>query len=265
MNPCDNLRVSKIIITVGSAGARKDFVCGWLGLCNGSVRTPWIIDPLVGYSRINTAQWSVTLLLDSIDCGDLIIDPTVNCTLAISCHIDNDVSTSDSNINRLANLVDSGILTIAGIDLSRADMIQYHWDRLVKVHLCVGMEYNNHFRQHKIRFVGNLFDTSEFVTNNYAIDYINNKIDIAITDQQLPDNNQLNYLMFYKKLAPLLPIDLDYAELFKPGGSHYLCKMLGTTAQKRAHDYWNAMLPFINAPESVDAFGTHWHRSMIVN
>ncbi len=36
-------------------------------------------------------------------------------------------------------------------------------------------------------------------------------------------------------------------------------------AQKRAHDYWNAMLPFINAPESVDAFGTHWDRSMIVN
>ena len=69
MNPCDNLRVSKIIITAGSAGARKDFVCGWLGLCNGSVRTPWIIDPLVGYSRINTAQWSVSLLLDSIDCG----------------------------------------------------------------------------------------------------------------------------------------------------------------------------------------------------
>ena len=89
-------------------------------------------------------------------------------------------------------------------------------------------------------------------------------INIAIDDLPLPPRKQDTHWPFYKKLAPAAPVDLDYAELFKPGGSHYLCNMVGATAPERAHAYWNAMLPFINAPDSCTAFGREWDKSMIV-
>jgi hypothetical protein len=266
MSQFDNLTVSKIILVVGGPGARKDFVSGWLGLCDGFVRTRWRIDPLVGYSRIDTGiLWTVPLLLDQIECGNLRIDPSATQTLSITCHVDDNISTSDSNIKKLANLAKVGTLTIAGIDLDRADMIQYHWDRLFKVYLCLGMEYNQYYRQHNIDLCKNLFNASgDTLTDEYAINYIENRINIAIEDRPLPPREQDNHWRFYKKLESLAPVDLDYAELFKPGGSHYLCGTLDTTAPERAHAYWDTMLPFINSPDSCHAFGREWNKSMII-
>jgi hypothetical protein len=267
MNPLNNLSISKIILIVGAAGARKDFVSGWLGLCDNFVRLNWRIDPLIGYSRIDSVGHDISAVADSIERGDLHIDPTVDQRLAITCHMDDGlgVNTADvDTVNKLAKLVDSNVLTIAGIDLHNADMVQYHWDRLVKVHICLGMEYNNHFRCQNPESIGGTFNTPEPLTDEYAINYINNRINIAIDDLPLPPRKQDTHWPFYKKLAPAAPVDLDYAELFKPGGSYYLCNIVGATAPERAHAYWNAMLPFINAPDSCTAFGREWDKSMIV-
>jgi hypothetical protein len=197
----------------------------------------------------------------------LHIDPTVNQRLAITCHIDDSlgINTADiSTVNKLTKLVNSNVLTIAGIDLHNADMVQYHWDRLVKVHVCIGMKYNNHYRQQNPNSVSNTFHISDLVTDEYAINHIENRINMAITDRLLPPREQDNHWPFYKKLDSLSPLDLDYAELFKPGGSYYLCNIVGATAPERAHAYWDAMLPFINAPDSCTAFGREWNKSMIV-
>jgi hypothetical protein len=267
MNPLDNLSVGKIILIVGAAGARKDFASGWLGLCDNFVRLNWRIDPLIGYSRIDSVGHDISAVVDSIERGDLHIDPTVNQRLAITCHIDDSlgVNTADvSTVNKLAKLVNSNVLTIAGIDLHKADMVQYHWDRLVKVHACIGMEYNNHYRQQNPDSVSNVFHISDLVTDEYAINHIENRINLAIENRSLPPREQDNHWSLYKKLDSLLPLDLDYAELFKPGGSYYLCNVVGATAPERAHAYWDAMLPFINAPDSCTAFGREWNKSMIV-
>jgi hypothetical protein len=267
MNPLDNLSVSKIILIVGAAGARKDFVSGWLGLCDDFVRLNWRIDPLIGYSRIDSIGHDISAVTDSIERGDLHIDPTANQRLAITCHIADGLGgdTADiGTVNKLAKLVNSNVLTIAGIDLRNADMSQYHWDRLVKVHLCIGMEYNNHYRQQNPDSVSNVFHISDLVTDEYAINHIENRINIAIEDRPLPPREQDNHWSLYKKLDSLSPLDLDYAELFKPGGSYYLCNVVGATAPDRAHAYWDAMLPFINAPDSCTAFGREWNKSMIV-
>lgn len=265
MNFYDNLTVSKIVMITGGAGARKDFVGGWLGLCNGFVRTPWRIDPLIGYSRIDTGSlWDVPLLLDSISNGGICLDPLAKQTLALTCHVDDGVSTSSDNIKKLTDLVDQGLLTIAGIDLDQADMIQYHWDRLVKVYMCLGMEYNQQYRKYVAGLASSLFQTPQKVSDSYAVDYINNRINIVIDQQRLPPRNQDNHWPAYKKLAPTSSIDLDYAELFKPGGSYYLCSALNVSAEDRAHKYWDVMLPFINSPDSCHAFGQEWTKSMIV-
>jgi len=265
MNPYNNLSISKIVLIAGGAGARKDFVGGWLSLCNGFIRTPWRIDPLSGYSRIDTGiVWTIPLLLDRLECGNLRIDSNANQTLAITAHVDNDVSVSDSNIKKLAELVNAGNLSIAGIDLDRADMIQYHWDRLFKVYLCLGMDYNQYYRQYNVDLCKNLFNTLDTLTDDHAVKFINKRIDIVLEEQHLPARDQDNHWPFYKKLKPLAPVDLVYAELFKPGGSYYLCDMLGTTAPERAHVYWDAMLPFINSPDSCHAFGREWNKSLII-
>jgi hypothetical protein len=266
MNPYNNLSISKIVLIVGGPGARKDFVGGWLGLCNGFIRTPWRIDPLVGYSKIDTGTiWTTPLILDQIESGSLRIDPSANRTLAITAHVDDNVSVSNSNIKKLAELVNSGILSIAGIDLDRADMIQYHWDRLFKVYLCLGMEYNQYYRQYNANLCKNLFETSgDILTDEHAVNFINRRINIALEEKDLPGRDQDIHWRFYKKLEPLAPVDLNYAELFKPGGSYYLCGMLGTTAPERAHIYWDTMLPFINSPDSCHAFGRDWDKSMII-
>ena len=264
MSQFDNLRVSKIILITGGPGARKDFVGGWLGLCNGFVRTHWRIDPLVGYSWVGWTGWTISSLLDRIERGSLQIDSTSNQTLAITGHVDDDPGDINENLKKLIALTDSGHLTIAGIDLQHADMTQYHWDRLVKVHLCLGMEYNRHYRHYDPTMVSNLFETSEIVTDDYAVAYIENKIKKIIHAQKLPARTQDNHWPHYKKLTPVLSADLDYAELFKSGGSYYLCDMLGTTAPERAHNYWDAVLPFADAPESCTAFGRTWNKSMII-
>jgi hypothetical protein len=267
MNPLDNLSVGKIILIVGAAGARKDFVSGWLGLCNGFVRTRWRIDPLIGYSQIDTIGHNISDVASRLENGVLHIDPDLSQQLSIACHVDNEagVSTADvDTVNKLAKLVNSNVLTIAGIDLHNADMVQYHWDRLVKVHAYIGMEYNNHYRRQHPELVSRTFNTVDPVTDEYAINYIKNRINIAIEDLPLPPRTQDNHWSLYKKLDSLLTLDLDYAELFKPGGSYYLCNVVGATAPERAHAYWDAMLPFINAPDSCTAFGREWNKSMIV-
>lgn len=262
MDLLDDLKVSKIVLITGAAGARKDFVAGWLGLCKGFVRTQWRIDTLVGYSQLYENVRTVSTLLDFIQRGNLRIDPTSSQTLAITCHVDQDIS--DDTIVKLSALVNSGSLTIAGIDLQNADMIQYHWDRLVKVYLCLGMDHYDHHLRHNIGVSAELFNTPDLVTDAYAASYIENKIAMAKILQELPPQSQDGHWPGYKKLTSLSPVDLDYAELFKPGGSYYLCKMLGVSAPERAHNYWSAVLPFINAPESCDAFGKTWNKSMIV-
>lgn len=267
MNPLDNLSISKIILIVGAAGARKDFVSGWLGLCDDFVRLNWRIDPLIGYSRIDSVGHDISAVADSIERGDLHIDPTVNQRLAITCHMDNGlgINTADvDTVNKLAKLVDSNVLTIAGIDLHNADMVQYHWDRLVKVHICIGMKYNQWHRQHNVGAIKGAFGSSDVLTDDHAINYIENRINIAVENSSLAPRDQDKHWPFYKKLESLSPLDLDYAELFKPGGSYYLCNIVGATAPERAHAYWDAMLPFINAPDSCTAFGKEWHKSMVI-
>lgn len=267
MNSLDNLSVGKIILIVGAAGARKDFVSGWLGLCDDFVRMNWRIDPLVGYSRIDSVGHDISAVANSIERGDLHIDPTVNQRLAITCHMDDGlgVNTADvDTLNKLAKLVNSNVLTIAGIDLHNADMSQYQWDRLVKVHLCIGMKYNQHRRQHNIGEIKGAFGSPEVLTDDQAIKYIENRINIAVENSSLEPREQDSHWPFYKTLDSLSPLDLDYAELFKPGGSYYLCNVVGATAPERAHAYWDAMLPFINAPDSCTAFGREWNKSMIV-
>lgn len=267
MNPLDNLSISKIILIVGAAGARKDFVSGWLGLCDDFVRLNWRIDPLIGYSRIDSIGHDISAVADSIERGDLHIDPTVNQRLAITCHIADGLGgdTADiGTVNKLAKLVNSNVLTIAGIDLRNADMSQYYWDRLVKVHLCIGMKYNQHRRQHNIGEIKGAFGSSDVSTDDQAIKYIENRINMAVENSSLAPRDQDKHWPLYKKLDSLSPLDLDYAELFKPGGSYYLCNIVGATAPERAHAYWDAMLPFINAPDSCTAFGREWDKSMIV-
>jgi hypothetical protein len=64
-----------------------------------------------------------------------------------------------------------------------------------------------------------------------------------------------------REIVEELSIELSYNKLFVPGGSRYLCNMLGIEASERHHAYYDAMLPLSASPEEIFRFGKLWKKS----
>ncbi len=54
---------------------------------------------------------------------------------------------------------------------------------------------------------------------------------------------------------------IEYTRLFVPGGSVYLCELLGIEATERDHLVWDQSLPQADSPEELTQFGRIWRKA----
>ena len=263
MNPLSSIVKAKITIICGVSGGRKDFVAGWLSHCDGFIDTHWRVNPIVGHSNINNYGWSIVDIFDAIDREDLLPDAESNRSLALTCHVPPTLY-NRVNSDKITKLVETGALNIVCINLKDSDMIQYHWDKIVKAYLFRGMPAYDFMRVNQPQVLNSKFNTDQEVTDDVAVAHINEVIQRALDLQHLPGEQQDGQYRFYRNLDKFNPMEIEYNKLFREGGSYYLCDTLGVTASDRLHNYWNALLPFITAPDTCTAFGQEWSKSMII-
>lgn len=263
MNPLSSVVKAKITIICGVSGGRKDFIAGWLGHCDGFVDTHWRVNPIVGHSNINYYGWSIVDIFDAIDRGDLLPDAESDRSLALTCHVPPTLH-SRINSDKITELVETGALNIVCINLKGSDMIQYHWDKIVKAYLFYGMPAYDFIRESQPHILTNIFNADQEVTNEVAVASVQRVIQRARDMQNLPGEHQDGQYTFYRNLDKFNPTEIEYNKLFCKGGSYYLCETLGVTAPERLHNYWDALLPFITSPDTCTAFGQKWAKSMLV-
>jgi len=250
---------AKLSIISGAPGSRKDFVAGWLGRCNGFVDTYWRVDPIDGHSELVSGGDVFKDLLVQIKHKNIVIDALSDKTIALACHLD--ISTYTA-FDQLVDSIPLDAVTLYYINCKEADMVQYHWDRIVKVFLKWGFVENDYKRQHYNTTVSNQFCVTETVTDQLAVNFIQH----LIKNTQAPGQTLHNHHHAYAQYQQLIKcVELNYTELFRAGGSHYLCHMLNITATDRLHKYWDMLLPFVDAPDTCFAFGQEWSKSMITN
>ena len=264
MNPLSSKIKAKITIICGVSGSRKDFVAGWLGHCDGFVDTQWRVNPTVGNSSLNNYGWSIVDIFDAIDRGDLLPDAESNRSIALTCHVPPTLQGAN-NLDKIDEFVKTNAINIAWINLNGGDMIQYHWDKIVKAYLFRGIPTYDFMRDVNTHTLSASFNTGDqVVTDEIAVAHVKRLIRRSLDMRDLPGEQQDGQYLHYRNLDGFATTQIEYSKLFQEGGSHYLCNTLGTTASERLHNYWNALLPFINAPDTCTAFGREWSKSMLI-
>jgi hypothetical protein len=239
----------RTFITVGIPGARMDFVAGWIGSLPSFIDSQWRVDPETGRS------FGFTTALREVDKDNITVEMVLN-DLSLELDPDSDINLSVSlhgfGLENKIHPTNLDAVTIIRINTDQADREKIFWEFLVKTYLVRGRW------QHA-----------------YAIDrcyYIDTKLE----SQGINPTNETRqkFLLdlinqFPHKIQPLtgLPIiDVDYNELFQPGGSWYLANRLGLTeATVNHHKLWDSNLQFASSPDVVEKFGCVWNRKDYFN
>jgi hypothetical protein len=162
-----------------------------------------------------------------------------------SCH--------GNKINNFIDNVHEGKITplVIDVDLSNPSIFpQVQWNFVVKTYMC----------KEKIL---------------YCIKKGILPIDLEIDSQNITDDMRIKRIEHHlglrifnksesKLILPSYPkefLTVDYNKLFIPGGSIYLCDVLGLDVGEVYHDYWDKMLKFSNAPDTITAYGKTWNKN----
>jgi sarcosine oxidase delta subunit len=234
---------TRAVITTGIRGARIDFVAGWLGTLPTFVDSQWRIDPETGRSfgivNIIRDADKFDIKVDNIlkDFG-FQLDLSSNVNLSVSCHG-----------RRLENnIINQQAVTIIRVNTTKADPKKIYWEFLVKTYLTKERWKHAH-------------DVGQF----YQVDQelINKELEITDTNRQKFLLSRINNYFSDKDpgLTGLSFIDINYDELFQPGGSKNLVNRLGLdTATEQHHRLWDANLQFAESPTTIERFGKVWQK-----
>ncbi|CAB4138127.1 hypothetical protein UFOVP328_320 [uncultured Caudovirales phage] len=229
----------KILGICGAGGLRMDFIAGWLGKLPKFVKSQWYIDPITRQSCSITSN--VVLLDRDFDLKSVLeqsynykLDPHADVYYATKLHV---LNQQHQHLVENKSIKIYNLVTDAGVDMS-----QVKWEFFIKTY--GGISYEQ-----------------------WHIDTLINQP--TITDQDRVD--QLNHLLKNKHIVyryPNNPKDcplLEYSKLFVPGGSRYLCDVVGISADSDYHDFWDSMLPLAKTPPEVTLWGQRWRKQDYFN
>jgi hypothetical protein len=248
----DKLVKIKLVLVAGIGGARMDFVSGWLGKLPNFIDTKWYIDTSTGLS-LGDMHFIKSIDSPDSDIGEVVnthkaqFDINAKLQWAGSCH--------GTQFEKHREKINSGLFKLLIINTDSVsedikDKIQ--WEFFAKTYLSHRKTITNYFNN-----------------ANWNIDNQIDKTDIT----DLTRVEQLKKMLTNSKtsvMTAVVPsgiefVPADYDKLFVPGGSVYLCNILGLSASERDHKLWNTMLEFADTPDSVYAFNKTWTKSEFLN
>ena len=232
-----------LILIIGPVGAKMDFVSGWLGKTPEFIDSEWSIDLVTGRSsgipynfKILDNGSSIKMIEDKI--GVEIVE-SKDVKIAGSCH--------GLNLHNFIDEVNAGKITPLVIDVDLCDCEvarKIYWNYIIKTFMT--KERSRWARRSSVsnlnvdRLIGDID-----VTDAKIISAIESKI------MDIPIANEL----------PKEFLSVDYNKLFKTGGSIYLCETLGLDVDSIYHKFWDKMLEFSYAPNSIFAYGQNWNKN----
>jgi hypothetical protein len=153
-------------------------------------------------------------------------------------------------IHNLNNIINFPAIQTYVIDHTSADPSILKWECLVKTYFTAKKDHYN-IKNQTCWKVDQLIDSqADGISNQIRIKKINDVI--KKTQQPLPE-------YYYLKRQDI--IKLDYAQLFCPGGSRYLCNIIKLNATEQQHLFWDHMLKFATSPDEIECFGRIWRKS----
>lgn len=218
----------KLVIVKFIAGARGDFVAGWLGKLPNFIESHWSFNPVTGQT-ISTNQHSLNLdtntdLDNFLQSHRYVLDPSSNVFYA----------TGVKNISPYYDsILTSDVAQILSIDSNNVNPNCLTWESIIKV---FGRFTVNHNPQY---YIDTMIKNTN-ITNQDRIDCLNNMLSNASALYHNSTSTQSG---------------LDYNKLFQPGGSYIITDSLGINVDTKYHDYWNYMLPLACTPDEVTLWG----------
>ena len=233
----------KCILVTGAPGTKFDFVAGWLSTLPLFMNNFWHIDPDTGKSHGRAHIEGLDLFeINSIELElshyNYKADASSGYYVAFPLsgnYLQNQIS---------LDLIDSGAVKVVNIFFEIENRNTVIWDAMCQGYLADNRLYNIHNTEsslHIVEKIEELFD--DYWAYNRKISY---PITRGASDREITEE---------------LAIELSYTKLFVPGGSRYLCSMLGIEASERHHVYYDAMLPLSVSPDEIFQFGKLWKKS----
>lgn len=219
-----------------------DYVSGWLGTLPDFIDSEWVVDPLTGQSRgrhqaLKYIDHSVNLN-DILKQQNLVLDPTAKITWAGGNH--------GFALNDIKSFIDNKSIGIAVVDVAPQEECKIIWEFYVKTYFIKRHGFGVVQGYQKPWLIDEKFD--QLITDEQRIDYINKLID-----------DHHNCMGVHKPVYDFPVTYLDYTQMFQPGGSRYLCQMLGiSNALDRHHALWDALLPITTSPDELTVWGKTW-------
>jgi len=231
-----NVRLQLII---GQGGTRLDYVSGWLSTLPGYIDNEWNFDSVTGQSK-GYQQFIKALDTENLDDvlsrNNLTLNKHNSIIWAGGCH--------GHQIEKYIQHIQDGSISVAVIDITEADLNKITWERIVKTFLY----------QHRGFGVLKGYQ-HEWQVDVYHDRVLSNQERIEFVEKLLrtkPNVVKYNYDFPHVKL--------NYNELFKPGGSYRLCKLLGIdSATDRHHLHWDSCLLLADSPTEISV----WNHTFI--
>jgi hypothetical protein len=252
---------SRLLIIIGVPGCRKDFVAGWLSCLPGFLDVSWRVEMSTGKSFCNSATKNLEQgrsyqeLASPIDFykyyAKINISPN-----AKYCYVSAAHGYIFFQKDALIPFIDNGTITkILYLNIDRADHLTIKWENYAKNFLTRETRPIDHQTYNENHDIDKIIVQDRNMDPCYITDELRRKtlehvIKTASNDE--PDKFKEDFKDYYT--------DLDYCELFRPGGSKYLCHVLNITAESRMHDYWDFLLPYIKTPDSIERWGKVWNK-----
>lgn len=231
---------AQIVLVASPGGARGDFVAGWLGTLPNFIDNYWSINPLTGKSR-GTMDGA-----KSLDRGASLIDvihgqhitPTADIDLywAGSCH--------GTNLKNFVQDIKSLPVKVLPISIKGVDEALIRWEFVIKTYSepkkTFGMYMNR--ETPSIDQLVQDFPVTDLARASALIPALSSTAHISSVEEYLP--------------SELLGNLINYNDLFRPGGSRILCKVLGIdSATEKNHEFWDLMLPVASTPTTIVSWG----------
>lgn len=222
-----------LITIVARPGARGDFVAGWLGSLPNFIDSQWRIDIHTGRSlgimnclkEIDTVDYGCNTLSRLLQFRNFSLGNS-NWSFAMSCH--------GHNLEKKLTLVPE--IRFLQILTDTADRAILNWEFIAKTYFS-RERFESSLHENKIYNV-------DKETTGCPVEYVKQQAKFI---QQLPDYN-----------LTLDCVRVQYQDLFKSGGSYYLCNELGIDVASDYHRYWDMQLTLANSKLSYNEFGYHW-------
>lgn len=229
----------KLNIVQSEAGAKGDFLAGWLGTLPMFLENHWTIDCETGQSFTHAKFFKDYQTNQNLD--DFLSDrnfflsdnPTFQ--VAASTHYIRFPTFTTHHLKHIK---------IISIRVSNDDLLEVQWNKFVK----------NCLTRHR-------YEWAVWSDVNFGVDeFFTDRSQLNDNDRRSwIDNNMHQY--FPEHPIPVCSIAnwvFDYKDVFAPSGSKLIAEALNLQCSERHHDVWRKNLDFSNAPMSIKRFGREY-------